>query len=204
MKRAGYYFVALIIAIYLIALYAVASNAIIGSMNFGVRVFALTGFYFLAWAALMSPFLIEISRKFGTSFIRLHHAFAIVGLVSTVAHPIVLSIQIASLAIFVPSFGSLDGFFRNGGRVAIYIILFSALVAVFRKRLGRSWRPLHAIIYIAFILAIVHGALIGNDFRDPAIIAIFYGLFAATMGALVLKRYRNYSKRKKADSSKAK
>jgi sulfoxide reductase heme-binding subunit YedZ len=69
-----------------------------------VRLFALYGFLFLSVATIMTPFLKEITKLFGKPFIKIHHIFAVFGLVSATLHPVMYSIQAQNILVFLPSF----------------------------------------------------------------------------------------------------
>jgi len=48
----------------------------------------------------------------------------------------------------------------------------------------------------------VHGNLIGTDFQDPVISLLFNGLFAAVVGAFLLKRWQRRPKKAKPAGAK--
>ena len=143
-----------------------------------VRLFGLYGFLFLGVATLITPFLKEITQAFGKPFLRIHHAFSILGIVFITLHPVFNAIQRLSLSVFVPRFDSWITFWRLAGRPA-FIILYIALLAAFlRAKAPKYWRPFHALMYIVLLFGIVHANLIGDDFANVGIMIIFDGLFA--------------------------
>jgi predicted ferric reductase len=161
-----------------------------------VRFFGLYGFLFLGVATLITPFLKEITQAFGKPFLRVHHAFSVLGVVFITLHPVFNAIQRLSLSVFVPSL-EWERFWRLAGRPA-FIILYIALLAVFlRAKAPKYWRPFHSLMYIVLLFGIVHANLIGDDFANVGIMIIFDGLFAASIAGFAFKRFRNYSRRNK-------
>lgn len=160
------------------------------------RLFALYGLLMLSIATIMTPFLKEIKKIFGEPFIRVHHVFAILGIVFATAHPIVFAIDVMSILVFLPRFDSWYVFWSLGGRLAIYILYFAAIIALLRRGIKTYWRPMHALMYIVLFLAIVHGNLIGTDFQNLAVMVIFNLLFAVSMVAFVLKRVQGYQRKR--------
>jgi hypothetical protein len=81
--------IAVAIAISLVAL----SMGTTGPFDLTIRLFALNGFLALCIAAMMSPFLKEITLFFKKSFLIVHHYFAAAGLLLITLHPISVAIQ---------------------------------------------------------------------------------------------------------------
>ncbi|MEF8835053.1 MAG: hypothetical protein V5A76_02755 [Candidatus Thermoplasmatota archaeon] len=91
-SRKGYYALGGIIGLYIVILVLFLMTSSPNYYNFFIRFFALTGFYMLAIAALLTPFMKEIYQEFGRSFQDIHHIFASIGLVSATLHPVIFSI----------------------------------------------------------------------------------------------------------------
>lgn len=162
-----------------------------------VRLFALYGYLFLSIAVLTTPFLKEIILAFGKPFLKIHHSFSIIGIVLITLHPVFNAVQQISFSVFIPRFESWLAFWTYGGRLA-FIILYIAIAAAFlRKKIPKQWRPFHALTYIVLLFAIVHAFLIGKDFQNVWITIVFSSLFAASIAGFVLKRYKNYSMKKR-------
>ena len=64
----------------------------------------------------------------------------------------------------------------------------ASLAAVLRSALGRNWRTVHFLNYLAFLLATVHGVMIGTDFQSSVVKAISILMAVAVIGIFVLKR----------------
>jgi hypothetical protein len=80
-------------------------------LSLSLRLLALNGFIALSVAAIMTPFLKEITIFFKKSFTKVHHHFAAAGLLLISLHPIAVFIQALSPAVFLPNFMSLYLFF---------------------------------------------------------------------------------------------
>jgi len=157
-----------------------------------VMFFGLYGYLFLSVATLMTPFLKEITQAFGKPFLKIHHAFSILGIVFITLHPVFNAIE-RNLSVFVPSFDSWERFWMLAGRPAFIILYIALFAALLRAKAPKYWRPFHALIYIVLLFGIVHANLIGDSFQNLGIVIIFDALFSAAIAGFVLKRYRNHS-----------
>jgi DMSO/TMAO reductase YedYZ heme-binding membrane subunit len=135
-------------------------------LNWAIRGFALLGYQFLFLAILSSAFLRELVRFFGRPFITLHHIVSITGLALMTLHPLGAAYEQLSLAVFLPRFDTLRLFLVLGGRPAWYLIILAVLAALLRQIIGKGWRWVHGLNYVAFMLITVHANLIGTDFQN--------------------------------------
>ena len=187
------------VAVSLIAFSFAYSNPI----GFSVRIFALTGFISLSTATIMTPFLKEITLLFKKPFIRIHHYFAIAGLILITLHPVTLAIQYMNPAVFIPNLNSLYLFLFFGGRQALIIIYIAIAAVLLRRKIVAYWRIFHALMYVALFFGIIHATLSGTDFQNPIILVVYYVLFAAAIGAFIIKRVQLYRmKQKKIQAAK--
>lgn len=155
-----------------------------------IRSTAMLGYSGVFLAALSSIYMRELTRFFGTPFVKLHHYIAITSLALLTVHPLGVAINRGTLAVFVPDFRSWFGFFLFGGRQAWYLLVIASLVALasVRKRLPRSWRTIHMLNYVAFGLGTVHAWLIGTHFRGVAGRAVLAVMAAIIVLAFIQKR----------------
>jgi DMSO/TMAO reductase YedYZ heme-binding membrane subunit len=165
-----------------------------------VRLFALYGYLFLSIATLTTPFLKEITQFFGAPFLKVHHAFAALGLTLITMHPVSNAIQRLSLSVFIPNFSSWDMFWLLAGRPALIILYAAVFFALVRSKALSYWRPFHALMYIALLFGLVHGSLIGEDFQNQWIMGIFAALFILCIASFAVKRFRTHA----AKSARAK
>ena len=175
------------IAVLLLLIFSFTYDALI----FLIRLFGLWGYVSLAAAAIMTPFLKEIASSFGKPFIKIHHIFAFSGLALITLHPVFYAIYSRTASVFIPSLASWYDFWLFAGRPAL-IILYLALVAILLRKKFKPWRIIHALMYLTLVFGFVHAVLLGTDFANAAILAIYSILFVATAAAFIVKRIRLY------------
>jgi DMSO/TMAO reductase YedYZ heme-binding membrane subunit len=171
------------------------------ALSWVVRGAALLGYQFVFLAIISSAFMRPLIKFFGRSFVNIHHVLSITGLVLITLHPVTAAINAASLAVFVPRFASWRLFLSLGGRPAWYLIGVAALAAALRKPIGKRWRLIHYLNYVAFWLASIHASLIGTTFVGAGpryiILKVIIGILAAaTVTTLIQKRWVAYKRRK--------
>lgn len=205
LKRTGIAFILLIsVAVASIALQVLIFAAPEDVMHMFVRLFALYGYLFLGIAVLTTPFLKETIQAFGKPFLKIHHAFSILGLVFVTLHPVFNAVDRLSLAVFVPNFASWDIFWLLAGRPAFFIIYIAFIAAVLRAKAPKYWRYFHALMYVGLLFGVVHANLIGHDFQSPWIMVLFNALFVAALAGFAVKRYKNYRQKRSMAVNKPK
>jgi len=162
-----------------------------------VRVFGLYGYLFLGVATLTSPFLKEVTQAFGRPFLRVHHAFSVLGLVFITLHPVSDALRWHSLLVFLPRFDSWWWFWVTAGRPAFFFFYIGVVAALLRPKAPSYWRPFHWLMYIALSFGIIHANLIGEDFGNLGISFLFNTLFIASIVGFVFKRLRNFRAKRK-------
>jgi DMSO/TMAO reductase YedYZ heme-binding membrane subunit len=161
-------------------------------LNLTVRLSALNGYIALSIAAIMTPFLKEITLFFKKSFVKVHHYFAAAGLLLITLHPIAVFIQTSDLTVFLPNFNSIYFFFFFGGTIALVLIYVAFGAVLIRRKIVAYWRPFHMLMYLALFIGVVHANLRGTDFQNIYLAIIYDALFAAALAAFVLKRWQFY------------
>ncbi len=161
-----------------------------------VGALALYGYLFVALTTLTTPFLKEIVLAIGKPFLKIHHTFAALGIVFITLHPVFYAIESFSVSVFIPNFDNWTVFWTFAGKPAFYVFYVALLAAVLRKNALRHWKPFHTLMYIVLFLGIIHANLLGSNFQNVGIAAIYDILFVASMAGLALKRYQNYKIRK--------
>jgi len=91
-----------------------------------------------------------------------HHLFARAGLTLAILHPVLIAVLMRDPGQFVPRFDSWRMFLLLGGRPALYLIILAVLAAVLRRRLKDTWKLVHWLNYVAFVLIFVHSWLLGR------------------------------------------
>jgi predicted ferric reductase len=168
----------------------VTNNPSPSPLTSGIRVAGLAGFVLLAVAAIMTPWSREIYHNFGTSFVKIHHLFALSGLILITLHPVFLAIRLMNASVFLPKFTPFYDFLIFAGRPSLILIYIAVAAILLRRFIPGSWRALHALIWVALIFGIVHGDLIGTDMENPLIFMLFNGLAVVAVGAFVVKRLK--------------
>lgn len=134
-------------------------------LNWFIRGMALLGYLAVFLTLVSSAYMRQVYRLFGRPFLKVHHILSIAGLILLTMHPIGVAVQNASLTVWLPRFRSLNSFLQWGGAPAWYLIGLGALAAVLRKVIGKNWRLIHILNYVAFLLASIHALQIGSDFQ---------------------------------------
>ncbi len=73
--KRGYAALVVILGLYLVVIVLFLTIPSPNIYNFLVRFFALTGFYAIAIATLMTPFAKDIYKEFGKPFKKIHHDY---------------------------------------------------------------------------------------------------------------------------------
>jgi hypothetical protein len=156
---------------------------------FFLRLFALYGYFMLATAATMSPFLKEIHQIFGKPFLKVHHVFAFGGLSFITLHPILYTIIQMNPTVFIPDFTSWGSFWTFAGSPALILIYLAFFGVLLKLHMKNLWRPIHGLTYLALFFGIIHANLLGTDMNGIIGLRIFYIiLFGIVITAFVLKR----------------
>jgi sulfoxide reductase heme-binding subunit YedZ len=150
------------------------------------RGLALSGYSAVFLSILSSAYLRELVRFFGRSFVKVHHVASVTGLVLIGLHPVVVAINTSSAAVFIPRFDSLLVFLTLGGRLAWYLIGIASLAALLRVRLKNTWRSIHYLNYVAFLLASVHASLLGTTFFGRGVQGIVLKAVLAVLALVVV------------------
>lgn len=156
----------------------------------GIRIAGLAGLALLAAGMILTAWPREIYRSFGASFVSVHHLFALSGLVLITLHPVLLSIRLMNLSVLLPRFGSIQIILNNGGRPALLLLYIAIAGLLLRRYTPRYWRLFHGLAWVALLLGLVHGILIGTDMNNPVVMIPFSVLAGVAAGSFFMKRVR--------------
>jgi DMSO/TMAO reductase YedYZ heme-binding membrane subunit len=159
-----------------------------GPLGWGIRAAAFLGYCAIFLAVISSAYMRQLFLLLGRPFIRVHHILSVTGLALATLHPLGVAVRSADLGVFLPKFSSLYLFLSLGGRMAWYLIGAAALAALLRKRIKASWRTVHYLNYVAFLLATAHAIMIGTDFVSPVMKTVAVVMALAVVGIFVQKR----------------
>ena len=159
-------------------------------LNWFTRGAALLGYLAIFLSIISSSTMRQLVRFFGRPFIRVHHILSVTGLILITLHPLGVAWSSASLRVFLPRFGSWLAFLQWGGPPAWYLIHIGSLTAARRRSIGRNWRTVHLLNYVAFLLGTIHAILIGTDFQSTVAKAVAVTLAIVIVAIFVQKRFR--------------
>ncbi|MFX0169963.1 MAG: hypothetical protein ACFE89_11485 [Candidatus Hodarchaeota archaeon] len=200
--KKGWLFLLSVAVLFILVTILAVLTAYTDPLSLAIRLFALYGFTALAIATSMTPFLKEITQALGRSFLKIHHLFAISGLVFATLHPVSFAISQMDLTVFLPRFDSWQIFWELAGRPALYILYIAAIAALLRSMIPKYWRYFHALMYIVLTFVIAHGNLFGTDFQNLGILIIMNALFVISVSAFFLKRYQYYQRKQRAKTKR--
>ncbi|HET89754.1 MAG TPA: ferric reductase [Chloroflexi bacterium] len=160
-------------------------------LDWGIRGTALLGYGAVFLAILSAAYMRPLVKFFGQSFVKIHHIFSLTGLVLVTLHPLGVAVNAASVSVFWPKFDSLTVFLELGGRPAWYLIVVASVVAALRRTVGKNWRTIHGLNYVAFWLGTAHAIMIGTDFQSALARIMSSAMALVVVGVLVQKRRRD-------------
>jgi DMSO/TMAO reductase YedYZ heme-binding membrane subunit len=184
--------VVVVVGIILFFLYQETSSTI----NMIVRAAALFGYLFLFLGILSSEYRIQMKKVFDRPFLNIHHHLARAGVVLVLLHPLLVAYQ-SGLSAFLPVFYPVMDFLMLAGRPAFYIILVAVLAGVFRKRIPKKWRSIHALNYLGFVLVFFHAWLIGTDLQYALMQVIWLAMALIVLTVYIHKHIMPTPVRKK-------
>ncbi|MDY7040713.1 MAG: ferric reductase [Chloroflexota bacterium] len=159
-------------------------------LSWVIRGSALLGYLAVFLAIVSSAYMKQMVRIFGRPFIKVHHILSVTGLALVTLHPVGVALNSATLRVFLPKFDSLTIFLQLGGRPAWYLLLVAALAAVLRRTIGRNWRTVHFLNYVAFWLATAHAVMIGTDFQHVIMKVLAIVMSLVVVAVFIQKRLR--------------
>jgi predicted ferric reductase len=160
-----------------------------------LRRFAGTfGYLTLFLAIITSEYMAKIKKITGLTFINAHHNLARIGILLILVHPFTFVLQGRGIQIFSP-ISPTNIFIALGGRPALYLFLVAAGIAIYRKKY-RSWRKVHYLSYLAFLLVSIHAPMIGADFRFNIMRVLVLAMAVTVIAVFIDKRSTSGQKRK--------
>ncbi len=161
-----------------------------------IRVGALMGYLAVFLATLSSNYMRELTRFFGRPFPKVHHVVSVTALVALAVHATSVAWRAGTVRTFVPVFTPFNLFLSLAGRPAFWLIAVTALTALFRASIGKSWKTIHWLNYVAFLLGTVHAQLIGPNFQHLGVRIVSGLMAAAVVVVFVLKRLSTRKRRR--------
>lgn len=172
----------------------------------------MSGFlaYFLFTISISAGLISRLSivQKQKKIFIELHTNSGWFGLLTTIFHMMILSVDNYApyklKEIFIPFLAQNSPMSSAFGTISFYFFLIViASTDFFRKRLGyHIWKKLHLIVIPGWLLMVIHGILIGTDSDLPWATSLYSGGIVLVIIS-ILFRYMDgkITNRKKQSSS---
>ncbi len=188
MKK-SYSVLTLVLLISLIILYSVSRqpDQLLQMVD---RISGLFGYLFLFLALLSSEYMKQIKNIFGKGFIKVHHQLGRIAVALMLIHPVAFALEKGSILVFVPIFFPLEQFLELAGRPALYVLLIGILAGVYRKKMIKTWKKFHYLIYPGFLLVFIHAWFIGTDLQYPFMQFLWVLMLLIAAGVFVHKHIR--------------
>ncbi len=145
--------------------------------------------YILMWWQIMVSILKKVDTKqhifLGISILglTLAHVFLFISAISIRQEEI-------NLGMLLPNFT--NDYYKSGlsfGVMALFFIFIATFTGIFRKKIQGFWKVGHSLVYMTFVLATVHGLMIGSDVNSGVLSYIIYGaVFSLTFATIYKKR----------------
>jgi len=193
----GSYLILVGVIVLILSVGPVALRSFGTPLNWIIRVAALSGYMAIFLVIVSSAYMREMLRFFGRSFIKVHHILSVSGLFLITVHPLMVAIDSLTLGVFAPRFDSWRIFMQLGGRPAWYLLVIASLIALLRKQIGRKWRTIHMLNYVAFWLGSVHAILIGTSFQSTVMKAVPVIMSLIIIAIFIQKRLQARRRRRR-------
>jgi sulfoxide reductase heme-binding subunit YedZ len=138
-----------------------------------IRAAALLGYIGLFWLIVSSEYVRQMRTLLGRVYLKVHHPLSVITWVLIVAHPLAFALFVNDAKVLLPVFSPLQQFLQLAGRPALYLFTLATVGALVRRSLKTSWRYLHKLNYLAFLLVFIHAWLIGTDLNNPVVKALW-------------------------------
>lgn len=160
----------------------------------------LTAFILVAFQILTGPWMPVWEKLYGTNFYRFHGYEGLVAFLFAVSHWLLIQFYLRLVGMSVPEFNAAyplpEFLFFYFGPLALVLMTFTvgtALVAVLmnRPRFQRSWRWLHYLNYLVFVLVFLHSRTVGSDVAAGSPLRVlWWGILAGMVAGLFYRVVR--------------
>ena len=108
----------------------------------------------------------------------IHQSVSILALVYTLFHALILLgdryIHFDLLGLFLPFAATYEPVWTGLGQLGFYLLAVITLSFYVRKRIGtKTWRALHYLSFILYLIATAHGLLAGTDTQSTGALAFY-------------------------------
>ena len=123
-----------------------------------IRAAAVLGYLCIFLAVLSSNYMRELTNYFGRPFIRVHHIASLTALAALIVHAVTVAWTWKMPTVFIPSVNTPQA-------LAFWLLAIAALVAMFRKVIGKHWKVIHWVNYLVFLMGTLHAQTMGANFQ---------------------------------------
>lgn len=176
-----------------------------------IKAAGFTSLVFLACSLIIGIFAYSTQAhpKRKAVLIVIHQASGWISLWSGLLHGVVLTIDqyepFSIQAVFLPFSASYEPLASGLGTIGFYLLLIVILTSDFMKRVGKIvWKNLHYLSYLAMLISIVHGFLIGSDSTKPWAFYLYLTLFSLFVSLLFFRLNFIWSMRRSKSPSLSK
>jgi DMSO/TMAO reductase YedYZ heme-binding membrane subunit len=104
--------------------------------------------------------------------------------------------SISPLDALIPFVGSYRPFWLGLGALALDLLLAVAITSFSRRRMGyRTWHAIHALTYLSWPIALVHGLGTGSDATSTWLLALGGACLAAVLAAVLWRALSGWRER---------
>ena len=128
------------------------TSGVSASYNTAIRIFALytlTIVFLNIMTGSFRPLLVRVFKA--RTMLRFHNTTGVIGLSLALTHGILVIV-----------YGLWPGFSKLGP-VALYILTATTFTVLFSKFLKKSWRWIHRLNYVVFLVGLIHAFQVGSD-----------------------------------------
>ena len=173
---------------------ATSGTATISATYTTLRILALYAITVLFLNIMTGSFRPLLAKAFkAKALFRFHNITGVAGFCLALTH-----------GILVIAYGLWPGFSKLGP-VALYILAATTFTVLMRKFLKKSWRWIHRLNYVVFLVALIHAFQAGSDLYDGTFLKAVLFVYAALVAAGFVYRLQlliRQSMKKRAASSK--
>jgi predicted ferric reductase len=134
-----------------------------------LALYALTVLFINIMTGSFRPLLVKVFKP--KLLFKVHNTTGLVGFSLAVAHMVLVIVE-----------GLWPGF-RNLGPLALFVLTFTTTAILLRKHLKRSWRMIHRLNYVVFIVALIHAFKLGIDLQGGGFLSGVLFFYAALVAA---------------------
>lgn len=177
----------------------------------GQRIFGLAAFTLLFIELILGAFMEKLTKRLGNWIFDVHVFDGILIYFLAFFHPLLfmvfnhfLGLGWDPYAVFInacllcpkPIY-----YYYTLGIISFWLLTITVFAGLFRASnpwLRKNWRKLHVINYVVFLIAGLHGFLIGSDFRVQPFFTFAIVAYVIALGIIIFielpRLYRNYIK----------